>query len=142
MGMMGENGAVVTDLSSYVVGNRVYAVLTDLSPEMITNMLTGMYYVNLHTAAHPNGEIRGQITLETDLLMVADFQMECRRILWSILMLSERVLWFFIKDKQELKIRVVVDGLSGPIDGVHIHMGAMGENGGVVVDLPILLVET
>lgn len=134
MGMMGENGAVVTDLSSYVVGNRIYAVLTDLSPEMITNMLTGMYYVNLHTAAHPNGEIRGQITLETDLLMVADLDgmqenpmVDTDAIGKGSLVLS--------KDKQELKIRVVVDGLSGPIDGVHIHMGAMGENGGVVVDL-------
>jgi hypothetical protein len=34
---------------------------TDLTTTLINNMLKGLTYVNIHTAANPNGEVRGQI---------------------------------------------------------------------------------
>ena len=33
-----------------------------LTPAEITGMLNGLTYLNIHTTAHPGGEIRGQIT--------------------------------------------------------------------------------
>jgi len=134
MGMIGENGGVVIDLSSYVVGNRVYAVLTDLGSEIIEELLMGNYYLNLHTTMHPNGEIRGQIQLETDYLMMADLDgmQEVPMVDTDAIGKASFVL---SKDMQELKIRIVLDGLSGDIMGAHIHAGAMGENGGVILDL-------
>ncbi len=34
-----------------------------LSPEQAADLLAGRWYANIHTAAHPGGEIRGQMTL-------------------------------------------------------------------------------
>lgn len=32
-----------------------------LTPEQVSDLLGGRYYVNIHTSAHPPGEIRGQV---------------------------------------------------------------------------------
>lgn len=59
--MVGENaGAVVPitgDLASPMTGEK-----TLTAPQM-TDLTTGKWYVNLHTAANPDGEIRGQVTI-------------------------------------------------------------------------------
>lgn len=44
------------DISSPIKGS---ATLTDAQA---TDLLAGKYYINLHTAAHKGGEIRGQVT--------------------------------------------------------------------------------
>jgi len=36
---------------------------TTLTDAQVSDLLAGKWYVNLHTAANPNGEIRGQLTL-------------------------------------------------------------------------------
>ena len=58
--MVGENaGAVVPitgDLASPMTGEK-----TLTAPQM-TDLTTGKWYVNLHTAANPDGELRGQVT--------------------------------------------------------------------------------
>jgi|GEM_PF-6581274 len=60
LGAPGVAGDVVEPIT--FDGNRASAIWTNLSQLEITNLVTGRYYVNIHTAAHPNGEIRGQIT--------------------------------------------------------------------------------
>ena len=35
-----------------------------LTAAQLTQVLAGMWYVNLHTAAHPGGEIRGQVMVK------------------------------------------------------------------------------
>jgi hypothetical protein len=35
------------------------ATITDVQ---VGNLRAGLWYVNIHTAAHPGGEIRGQLT--------------------------------------------------------------------------------
>jgi hypothetical protein len=34
-----------------------------LTPTQVSDLLAGKWYVNIHTAAHPGGEIRGQMIL-------------------------------------------------------------------------------
>ncbi|HET6242889.1 MAG: CHRD domain-containing protein [Bacteroidetes bacterium] len=135
-GAMGVNGNVVTDLSTYVVGNRIAATLTgsDITPAMIAKYLKGMYYVNVHTAANPNGEIRGQLMLETDHGFTADLNggQEVPPVTTSAYGLG---VFNLLQSQDNLMFHVVVQGLSGAITGVHLHSGAMGVAGGVVEDL-------
>ena len=55
----GVNADVVVpingDLSSPIKGEAT------LTPEQTAELLEGKWYVNLHTATHPDGEIRGQV---------------------------------------------------------------------------------
>jgi hypothetical protein len=58
---VGENGDVVIPLEATETGYRVPAE-TMLTAELETIMLDGGHYVNVHSAAYPDGEIRAQIT--------------------------------------------------------------------------------
>ena len=55
----GANAGVVVPftggLASPITGSK------ELTEAQIADLATGKWYVNLHTAAHPGGEIRGQI---------------------------------------------------------------------------------
>jgi len=64
----GSNGPVIFGIgggSSYaVLGSQLITVINN-APFPVAeevNLLTGKTYVNIHTLAHPGGEIRGQIT--------------------------------------------------------------------------------
>src|SRR6188768_915301 len=65
-GVAGQNGSVIFNLVPFLTGNRAKAVLHDIDPAVVTKLINGGFYINVHTALHPNGEIRGQILLETD----------------------------------------------------------------------------
>jgi hypothetical protein len=55
----GSNGPVVFPL---VGGPNVFAGTTPpLTPAQVADLGAGRYYVNVHSAAHPGGEIRGQV---------------------------------------------------------------------------------
>ncbi|WP_025764282.1 CHRD domain-containing protein [Dyadobacter tibetensis] len=61
----GTNGGVKVDLSSFLpsAGMGVFSHSLDVDGTTLNeaDLLAGKYYVNIHTAAHPSGEIRGQI---------------------------------------------------------------------------------
>lgn len=61
VGAKGVNGGVVVPLcgpcTSAVNGTAM------LTADQLAAMKKGQYYVNVHTAKNPNGEIRGQITV-------------------------------------------------------------------------------
>ncbi len=59
-GAVGVAGPVVFDLNN--VGTSPVSGTITLTDAQLTELDNGMYYVNLHTTAYPNGEIRGQIT--------------------------------------------------------------------------------
>ena len=42
------------------IGNPIDGTAT-LTPEQAKDLMAGMYYFNIHTAANPGGEIRGQV---------------------------------------------------------------------------------
>lgn len=65
-GSPGENGPVLYTLysggSSFGPGTLAGAI--NITPGDLNDLLLNMLYVNVHTAAYPNGEIRGDVTVE------------------------------------------------------------------------------
>lgn len=61
--MIGEKAGVALqiegDLSNPIKGEAT------LTAAQLADLLAGKWYVNLHTAAHPDGEIRGQLVPES-----------------------------------------------------------------------------
>jgi hypothetical protein len=54
----GENAGVAVPIEDTKSGATGTATLTDAQA---ADLVAGRYYVNIHTAAHPDGEIRGQV---------------------------------------------------------------------------------
>lgn len=55
----GKNGPVAVPLKDAASGAEGSATLTGAQA---TDLMAGKYYINIHTAANPGGEIRGQVT--------------------------------------------------------------------------------
>jgi CHRD domain len=55
----GANAGVAIPISNAASGSDGSATLTDAQAADLTG---GKYYINVHTAANPGGEIRGQVT--------------------------------------------------------------------------------
>lgn len=56
---MGQNAGVVVPFANAASPIRGEATLTDAQA---ADLLAGRWYANVHTAAHPGGEIRAQVT--------------------------------------------------------------------------------
>lgn len=135
-GAKGTNGGVKTNLTTSINGNLVSTVITGatLTSEMIEGLLTGKYYLNVHTTANANGEIRGQLELEADwgFFGMLEGSQEVPAVTtsaqgWVVASLS--------KNKEMVHVWAVVRGLSGPATAAHFHKAAAGVNGGVEANL-------
>lgn len=135
-GMPGMNGDVLVNLSDDIYDNRVIATVTgaDLTPALLEALFAGNLYLNTHTEANPAGELRGQITLEKDwsfmTMLDSDQQtMEVESDGTGMAVVN------LTRSATKLQVRAVFNDLTGPIAAAHLHMGAVGTDGGVVVDL-------
>ena len=57
----GANAGVAVNIGGATPGNPMQGS-AHLNPTQIADLVAGRWYVNVHTAANPNGEIRGQVT--------------------------------------------------------------------------------
>jgi hypothetical protein len=91
----------------------------------------GSIYFNIHTKAHPGGELRGALVSATGLRFTASLtgsqetppnNATGHATAWAILSPNGSSLMF----------RATYAGLTGPLTGSHIHVGAVGATGNVV----------
>lgn len=136
MGALGVSGPVLFNLTAFANGTSAAFIITgnNLTSSLLSAYLKGNMYINVHTTANPNGEIRGQIIPETDTQFIADLNgvQETPAVVSNAFALGTFAL---SKHQGKLLIRLVADGLSGTITGAHLHKGAIGVSGPVVVDL-------
>lgn len=135
-GAMGANGAVVVDMMPYLSGNMLKGTLSgsSLTPSLISKMFDGKLYLNLHTAANANGEIRGQIVAEEDkgMAVMLNGANEVPAVSTSAM---AHAFFMLSKNNGKLTFNIICDGLSGAITGAHLHQAVAGQNGPVVQDL-------
>lgn len=137
-GARGENGPSILPLT--VFGNIIVDFWSDLDSipltlDIVKDFIQGNIYLNVHTSANPNGEIRGQVQLEGGIGLqsllsasqVAPNPPPSSGLGTGSLSLNG--------DFTELRYRITVDDLSGPITAAHIHRGDVQTNGPVVKTL-------
>ncbi len=130
----GQNGGVVFDLGGFLSGNRAKGVLRNLTPAIVEKFLTGGYYINVHTADNPAGEIRGQIRLETDQCFTAE--MDGTHEVPEVVTDGKGLgIFKYNREQSLLSFSILFRNLSSALTGVHIHNAAAGTNGPVLFDL-------
>ena len=133
-GAAGTAGGVVVNFNSQLVT----CVAAD--PGIVTQILADPagFYVNFHTAAFPAGEVRGQLTTA----VYAQFQAAVNGAN-EVPANASTASGIVRVDIDPISGQVCVDATAvtiGAIEGHHIHTGAAGVEGGVLVDFNSLKV--
>lgn len=140
-GATGSNGGVILPLTagpSPMVGTLTSANFSASGsitsfPQAVAAIRAGTTYFNLHTTANPSGEIRGQILAAGDAYF-ADLagHQENPPVATSA---TGTGLAVISADASTITYLVTHSGLSGTVNAAHIHTGAVGSNGGVILPL-------
>jgi hypothetical protein len=131
-GAIGVNGGVVRGITSDFTVNTASGIWTStdaqpLTPELVADLLAGNLYVNIHTAANPGGEIRGQVILSAGTGFTAnlDGDQEVPSVTTNATGTASLTL-----TGAGLAFSLTVEGLT--FTAAHFHNGALGANGPVV----------
>ena len=134
----GLNGPIIFDLKALGGGTLSPQIplrgTFTMTPTQILKLLSGRYYVNVHTAAQPAGEIRGQIGPQQRFLTYhADLNgaSEVPPVTTNGSGVSSLVL---DTNTKQLTFKLTVWNVTG-ITQAHIHAAPVGVNGGVVITL-------
>lgn len=101
--------------------------------QAVTAIRNGQTYINLHTVAHPAGEVRGNLitTLQARWAVIDGAQevpaVSTAAVGTGLVVLSA--------DELTISYRVEYSGLSGAVVASHIHVGASGVAGPVILPL-------
>ncbi len=142
-GAAGVAGGVILPLTvsaSPMVGTLTAANFTPSGAittfaQAVAALKAGNTYFNIHTAANPGGEIRGQIVAKGNahFASLAGFQ-EVPAVATS----ATGNGWVLVStDGSTLTYYVAYSGLSGAAAAAHIHTGAVGVAGGVILPLTV-----
>ncbi|MBK7029426.1 MAG: CHRD domain-containing protein [Bacteroidales bacterium] len=133
-----ESGSVEYSLNPFIDGNKLKGYLTEISFNngKLKDFLEGAYYVNIHTASNPDGEIRGRIIPETDHNYLASLDMiQAGNSIPSDQTPIGLGSFNLGMDHTELEINLLVNDLTAPITNAHLHYGSPGQSGPVIVPL-------
>lgn len=132
-GVEGVSGPVYTNFSGNITGNRLRADIV-VPDGFLSKALKNEMYLNVHTAAHPGGEIRGQLVLMTDVQYVA--VLNGLEEVPPVLTTATGVYRFtYSPGNSKGSYFGSYHGLSGSPTAAHIHNGPIGVGGPVVVGL-------
>lgn len=130
----GQNGAVIIGLEQDADNSNKYNVPegSQLTDEQLASLLTGGTYVNVHTAAYPSGELRGQISPSGFKLSVNQLAgvYEVPAVDTNA---SGTSYISYNSGSTELSINVVTSGVTAT--AAHMHQAFAGNNGPVIAGL-------
>jgi hypothetical protein len=135
----GANAPVQIGFSGFPTGVTAgtYTNSYTLTPEQETELLCGLWYVNIHTAQFPAGEIRSQMkegTLSGNIMTYAVALLGQNDVPPSITPATGTLIGTFDNTTSTLSFTIMFNGLLGPTTAAHIHgPGAAGTNAGVII---------
>ena len=142
-GVAGVNGGVILPLvaaASPMTGTLTAANFTPSGAittfaEAVAAIKAGATYVNLHTAANAGGEIRAQVLAKGNAYFASlNGAQEVSPVATS----ATGTGWAVVStDLTTITYYVAYGGLSGAAAAAHIHTGAVGVNGGVILPLVV-----
>ncbi len=137
-GLRGVSNPPSMPITTWIRGNSVSMVWTGIAKSTLDSLFRGLFYVNVHTAAHPNGEIRGQLELERDMQFTADIKGTSEG---TPVTTAANGMGFFqlSPDDSTLTTWVVysqpAEAEHDTITLAHFHIGPAGMNGDVAINL-------
>jgi len=130
-GGIGMNGPVAFPLTDAGDGTYVLAE-TNISPSNLDALTNGEWYLNVHTTANPNGEVRGQIVPDTTA--VVTFSLSGSQSVPAVDTMATGS-GYALFDTTNNSVSLVAVTTLENATMAHIHSGFAGENGDVVVTL-------
>lgn len=130
-GGIGMNGPVAFPLTDAGDGTYVLAE-TNISPSNLEALTNGEWYLNVHTTANPNGEVRGQIVPDTT--SVVTFSLSGSQSVPAVDTMAMGS-GYALFDTTNNSVSLVAVTTLENATMAHIHSGFAGENGDVVVAL-------
>jgi hypothetical protein len=126
-GAAGTNGPVIVPLTESAAGSGVWTVATGttVTQAQAEALLAGGLYFNVHTAANPGGDVRGQIGRDVFAVQLSARQ----EVPPNTTTASARGL--LVLDPVSKKFSATVTAVGMTSTAAHIHTGAVGANGGV-----------
>jgi hypothetical protein len=140
-GAAGSNGGVILPLTAgpspmtgtLTAANFAASGSITTFAQAVAAIRAGTTYFNLHTAANAGGELRGQIVAAGDAYFAAlDGSQEGPAVATAA---TGQGLAVISADGGTVTYMVTYSGLSGTLAAAHIHTGAAGSNGGVILPL-------
>ena len=125
------NGPVAFPLTDAGDGTYVLAE-TNISPSNLDALTNGEWYLNVHTTANPNGEVRGQIVPDTTA--VVTFSLSGSQSVPAVDTMAMGS-GYALFDTTNNSVSLVAVTTLENATMAHIHSGFAGENGDVVVTL-------
>ena len=132
----GQAGGVVFALTAVPLATGLYTATVPLDSGRLSDFINGDWYFNVHTAANPAGEIRGQI--QSNLRKNYAFELCSAQEVPANSSIGYGAGSVSVdQENLSLRYKLAVDGLTGPAVASHIHTGAVGVSGSVLYGLQI-----
>lgn len=131
IGLAGEDGAMVLPLTNN--GGTTIGT-AGVTAEQVRAITEGRTYVNITSSQFPDGELRGQVVMPGETVYSARLSADQENPPTTA---TSNGLAEFLVDPAANRLRFVVHlaGMAMPLTGSHVHTGAAGVNGAVLIDL-------
>lgn len=131
------NGGVVVDLNPTVMGNMVKAKLTNVRSSFIDTLMNGTadIYLNVHSTQVPSGIIRGQVF--NGVTFASSVALSGMNEVPAVTTTATGMALLRITADNKLYSKVTVTNVEAgdAVTAGHIHTGAAGTNGGVLIGI-------